>query len=288
MVVQSTHKTLGAMSQAAMLHVRKALVDRQQMAAALQLVQSTSPNYMLLASLEAARAEMDARGEDLMSSTMDLARNCAVRIASLKGFEVLGVEHVGMNERDSEGNRMVFALDQTRVTMMVPRGVTGYELDTHLIDRFGVYCELPSFKHLTLVLTPGNTKEDVDRLVLALSLFEATSVEEMMIEGLEESEMPSTGSVFGEETGMTPRDAFFADSEVVATDEAIGRICAETLCPYPPGVPVLVPGERITEECVYVLRKVLDMGGSVSGASDESLSKIRVIANGEGPGDCHT
>lgn len=278
-VVQSTHKTLSALTQAAMMHVRKSSVDRQKIAAALQLVQSTSPSNLLLASLEATRALMDEQGEDLMSRTIDIARNCAVRIASLKGFSVLGIDGVGIQQRDAFGQSYIHALDPMRITVVLPNEINGYDMDTLLIDRFGVYAELPSFKHITFAISPGNTQSDVDRLVTALALYEATSGEGLP--NLESSGNSISGpcSSFAEATGLTPRDAFFANSEVVDADQAVGRICVETLCPYPPGVPVVVPGERITEKCISVLRAVLDAGGSVSGASDESLSTVRVVAN---------
>lgn len=276
-VVQSTHKTLPALSQAAMMHVRRERVSKEKVVAALRMVQSTSPNYLLLASLEAARAVMEERGEDLMSRTIDLARNCAVRIASLEGFQVLGVESVGAEgECRARRERLMYALDPTRVTVFLPEGVTGYDLDTHLIDRFGVYCELPSFKHVTFVITPGNTQADVDRLVTSLALYEATSHQGMLDMEIPKNQSPSRGSVFGEQTDVSPRAAFFADAVTVLADDAVGRICVETLCPYPPGIPIVVPGERITADCVEVLQAVLEAGGSVSGASDESLSTLRV------------
>lgn len=280
-VVQSTHKTLSALSQAAMIHVCKSSIDRQKIGAALQLVQSTSPSNLLLASLEATRALMDQKGEDLMSQTIDIARNCAVRIASLEGFSVLGVENVGMTERGADGHPLVHALDPTRVTVLLPGGITGYDMDTLLIDRFGVYAELPSFKHITFVFSPGNTRSEVDRLVTALALYEATSHEGMPDMEIAANEVPSSCSVFAEATGVAPRDAFFAEAEVVDAEDAIGRICAETLSPYPPGIPTVVSGERITQECINILRAVLDAGGSVSGASDESLSTVRVVTNEE-------
>lgn len=281
MVVQSTHKTLSALAQAAMLHVHGATVERKKVASVLQVIQSSSPSNLLLASLEAARGLMDEQGEDLMSRTIDLARSCAVRIASLEGYSVLGVEDVGLIGEDNGAGETHFMhdLDPTRVTVLLPGGVTGYDIDTHLIDRFGIFCELPSFKHITFVFTPGNTRAEVDRLVTALALFEATSHKGMPDMKVTKNKAKGRCSVFGQQIGVTPRAAFFARAETVSADAAVGRICAETLCPYPPGVPVLFAGERITQECIDTLRRVLDAGGSVSGASDESLSTVRVVAD---------
>lgn len=272
-VVQSTHKTLTAFSQAAMMHVHLSSVDQRKIASALQLVQTTSPNYLLLASLEATRALMEVSGEHLMSRTIDLARNAAVRIATLEGMSVLGIENVGIQGPDQ--NPFVYDIDPTRVTVLLPSSVTGYDLDTNLIDRFGVYAELPSFRHITFVFSIGNTKDDVDNLVTALSLYNAT-VPGWMPE-LDGQEFAQRCNVTGEQTHISPRDAFFAESEAVDAYQAVGRISVETLCPYPPGIPVLVAGERVTNESVDTLKAVIDAGGSVSGAGDEFLSTIRVM-----------
>lgn len=274
-VIQSTHKTLGAWSQAAMMHVRKSSIDKQQIASALQLMQSTSPNYLLLSSLEAARALMDREGEHLMFRTIKLAQSSAIRIASLPGFSVLGINGVGMSSPD-DAESMIHDLDPTRITVILPPGISGYEIDTHLIDRFGVYAELPSFRHITFVFSPGNDQNDVDTLVTSLSLYEATS--DLRTDLISAESPTSKFPVFGEQTMVSPRDAFFAESERVDADDAIGRVSVETLCPYPPGIPVIVPGERISAECIQLIRSVLDAGGSVSGASDESLSTIRVLS----------
>lgn len=275
-VVQSTHKTLTAFTQAAMLHVRHDAVDESHVSAALQLVQSTSPNYLLLASLDATRALMQGCGYELMTNTIMLARSCAQRVATLKGFSVLGLKagaesELGESNPKSQRGESMYALDPTRITVLLPGHVTGYDLDTHLIDRFGVYAELPSFRHVTFVVTPGTTQEDIDTLVASLAVYNATS------EGSPSSRGFKCGSMGIRDIKMTPRQAFFAPSTTVDVSASVGRVCAETLCPYPPGIPVLFPGEVVTQESIGILKAVLDAGGSVSGARDDTLSTIRVI-----------
>lgn len=276
-VVQSTHKTLTAFTQAAMLHIRRAAVDEPRVSAALQLVQSTSPSYLLLASLDATRALMQSRGHELMGNTIMIARRCAQRIAALDGFSVLGLEsgseskHMNLTSM-SQLFDSIHALDPTRITVLLPAHMTGYDIDTHLIDRFGVYSELPSFRHITFVVTPGSTEKDVDVLVTSLAVYTATSKEKSPF-----SDGFKCGNVGTQDMSMTPRQAFFAPSTEVEISEAVGRVCAETLCPYPPGIPVLLPGEVITQGSINNLRAVLEAGGSVSGARDDTLSTIRVI-----------
>lgn len=280
-VVQSTHKTLPALTQAAMMHVRKSFIETDKISSALRLVQSTSPNYLLLGSLEATRVLMQNEGEDLMSRTIDLARNCAVRIASLDNFAVLGVDSGKEDQSYDAPDIFLYDLDPTRVTVLLPPTITGYELDTHLIDRFGVYAELPSFRHITFVFTPGSTQMDVDTLVTSLSLYNATVPAPLAL--TYHDDMMHKSTITGQKTSVTPRYAFFAEWESVPTDESIGRITVETLSPYPPGIPVLVAGERITEESISILRAVLDAGGTVSGGTDETLSTIRVIVSDDEP-----
>lgn len=281
-VVQSTHKTLTAFTQAAMLHFQRAAVDESRVSAALQLVQSTSPNYLLMASLDATRALMQGSGRELMEKTIMLAHRCAQRIASLEGFSVVGLEtqhqcdgdELEISKISSPCDSSMHARDPTRITVLLPENVTGYDIDTHLIDRFGVYAELPSFRHITFVVTPGTTQEDVDTLVTSLAVYNATSREKSPF-----SNGFKCGNIGIQDVKMTPRQAFFAPSTTVDVSEVVGRVCAETLCPYPPGIPVLLPGEVVTQESVDILKAVLDAGGSVSGARDDTLSTIRVIEN---------
>ncbi|PXF48131.1 Arginine decarboxylase [Gracilariopsis chorda] len=277
-VVQSTHKTLTAMSQAAMMHVRKASVDTRQLRSALQLVQTTSPNYLLLASLDGTRALMEERGKALMTQTIDLARDCASRIAKLEGFEVLGTNGVGMEAVNSE-NYLVYGLDCTRITVLLPSGMIGYDLDSYLIDQYGVYAELPAFRHLTFVLSPGTSQKDVDVLVTSLSKYKTTAVEINKPNGATRVNWEDTFK--DDNSAISPRDAFFADSMTLKTEDAIGRISVDTLCPYPPGIPLIIGGERITRKHIDILRAVLEAGGSVSGAADNELSTIRVVAEEE-------
>lgn len=273
-VLHSVHKTLPAMTQSAIMHVRRhSGVDDTRVRAALRLVQSSSPNYILLASLDAARALMQEEGRALLTRTIALARLCAKRIARLDGFSVLNL--TSFDEPNMTNRASIYAHDPTRVTVLLPSHVSGYDVDEILIDRFGVYAELPSFRHITFIFTPGTTEEDVDRLVTSLTVYAATTPIPKTKSGIHPG-LPMFSPV-QYTMRMTPRQAFFAPSQSVPAAKAIGCISAETLCPYPPGIPVLLPGEIVTQHGIQLLKTVLDAGGSVSGASDNTLSTIRVI-----------
>lgn len=272
-VLQSVHKTLPALTQAAIMHANKYSIDEGRIRAALQLVQSSSPNYLLLASIDSARALMSSTGNALLKRTVALTDNCAQRVSELPGFSVLG-------RSTSETVDGVFAFDPTRLTILLPRWLSGYDLDDQLIDQYGVYVELPSFRHLTLVFTVGSSRNDVDHFVDALSrLVKRTPVDDSECRN---PIFPTAGlnvDIYNhnEFAPMTPRDAFFSTATEVQVNDAVGRISADTLCPYPPGIPAVLPGEVITDDSLHFLKAVLKAGGSVSGAADKGLSKVRVI-----------
>lgn len=266
LVVHATHYSLSGMLQTGMLHVKKHSnnIDFNRVCSAVSVVQPANPSYLLLTSIEAVCAEMRARGPLHMEKTIELARQCAKRISSLQGFRVLSELGQGWER------------DETRVTVVMENGESGYDLDTNLIERFGIYCELPSFRRVTLVFSVGNTQEEVDLLITALSLIAITRPEGILIAEQVES-FPALSQITGIPRGITPREAFFAETEEVDLMECVGRISANSLTPHPPGIPVVASGEQITSECVNVLMRVLDAGGSVSGAEDGTLERIRVI-----------
>jgi lysine decarboxylase len=261
LVVQSTHKTLGAMSQASMLHVRGTRVDRDRLRQALQSIQSTSPSYLLLASLDGARHQMASRGQELMDRTLALARDAREYLSQLAGLEILEVGRLGVK-----------CLDATRLTVRTAGlGLTGFEVDERLRRQWQVTAELPLPQHLTFMITLGNDCADIDRLVGA---FTALSQERSPTAlAIPPAFVPAPTPL-----RLSPRQAFFASKQAVPGEQAIGEISAELLCPYPPGIPVLIPGEEITAEAIAYLRQVAAWGGTIAGSSDPTLSQFKIIA----------
>lgn len=277
LAVQSTHKVLSGLTQSAMLHLgRGDRVSADRIAQALQLVQSTSPSYVLLASLDAARMQMATQGEALMAGALLLAREARDRLSSLPGIELfaLPVPQPGFAR-----------LDPTRLTVDVRGlGQSGFDLDEVLNQDHGVVAELPSLHHLTFIVSLGNRAADIERLVDGLgAIAAAQALEAKRGNGLPnrlDAHCENPGEINDEvygETVMTPRDAHFSASELLDPLSAVGRISAETVCPYPPGIPVLLPGEQISGAAIAYLKRVKAMGGVISGASDPSLETLRVV-----------
>ncbi|MEP0872605.1 aminotransferase class I/II-fold pyridoxal phosphate-dependent enzyme [Trichocoleus desertorum AS-A10] len=264
LAVQSIHKVLSAMTQAAMLHVQGERVDRDRLTKALQLVQSTSPSYLLLASLDAARQQMATQGQALMTQTLQLADLARTQISQILGLQVLQLEQAG-----SPG----FAtLDRTRLTVTVSGlGLTGFEADEILNEEFGVTAELPSLQHLTFIISLGNTEADIQQLVMALK-----SLTEGHHGSLPSNLVGANGRLPLPNVMLSPRDAWFAPTETVAIAQAVNRVSAELVCPYPPGIPILVPGEAIASEAINYLQQVLAAGGFITGCADASLQTLKV------------
>lgn len=273
LAVQSTHKVLGAMTQAAMLHLRSAYIDPQRVQQALQLVQSTSPSYLLLASLDAARQQMALQGQVLMAHTLASATYARDELSNLSGLAVLGLE--------TDGHTSGFVdLDRTRLTVgLTQLGLTGYEADELLRQQFGVTAELPSSNSLTFILSLGNTQQDVEQLIQAwrsLSQSYPTFHPLVISPASSYSSGSSTNSVLPVPP-LTPRQAFFAASETVPFTATGDRLSAELICPYPPGIPLLMPGERITPALLHQLHFLSTQKTTITGCADPSLQTLKVV-----------
>ncbi|HEY9666361.1 MAG TPA: aminotransferase class I/II-fold pyridoxal phosphate-dependent enzyme [Coleofasciculaceae cyanobacterium] len=277
LTVQSTHKVLGAMTQASMLHIQGNRLNRERLNKALQIVQSTSPSYLLLASLDAARQQIALHGEQLMTQTLQLADIARQRISQISGLSVL-------EPRKTPG---FFALDRTRLTVKVSElGLSGFEADEIFLEQLGVIAELPTLQHLTFIISLGNTQTDIEQLVQAFTTLTREKYRSNSVTSLDQvfqrwkSELlfihPSS---FILQPELSPRDAFFAPTETVQIDQTLDRISAELICPYPPGIPALMPGEIINPAAIEYLQQVLNLGGNITGCSDPTLKTLKVVSN---------
>lgn len=259
--VQSTHKTLSSLTQSAMLHRQGDRVPSGRLAQALQLVQSTSPSALLLASLDAARHQIAAQGKPLLAQTLMLSRAARQQLSALAPLRVL-----------TPAAAAPFSLDLTRLTIDVSRlDITGFEGDAWLCDR-GVVAELPEQRSLTFILSLGNCEADVVRLVDAVTDLVSSVVSS--VQG--QARFTETSALPIPSLNCSPREAFFAPGEVVSPDAAVGRTCKATICPYPPGIPALLPGEVVSAEVLARLRAIAASGGILTGCDDlEALAVVK-------------
>ena len=279
---QSTHKVMSAFSQASMIHVNDPKFNEHIFRENFNMHTSTSPQYAMIASLDVARKQMVMEGYKLLSRTLALATELRKQINSTGVFRVLELEELLPDEVRHDGIR----LDPTKVTVDISRsGYTVEELQRELFDRYNIQVEKSTFNTLTLLLTIGTTRSKVSRLYDAL----------MRI--AREGRAPQRLYQFPDIPEFTrlrflPRDAYYAGGEAVPLlDEKdnvnralVDRICADQITPYPPGIPVLVPGQLITRNVIDFLvgllrsQKRVEMHGIVY---DGYLPCLRVLKASE-------
>lgn len=268
LVVQSTHKTLSALTQASMLHQRSAIVNAARVSSALQMLQSSSPSNLLLASLEGVCHQMLTDGHQRLTQTLALAHEARKNVAAVTGLKVL--------QHPQYSTPGFCNLDSTRLTVDVSGlGLDGFTADEICTAQFGVIAELPTFRHLTFLLSLGNTSEDLERLCYALAhlgqhLPSTQSSADLTAELQLKPTLPSCPT-------LSPRDAYFAPRLTMPIVQAVGHISAETLCPYPPGIAITLPGEVITAEAIASLQQTQAVGGLITGCTDSTLQQIQVV-----------
>ncbi len=276
LVISSTHKIVGSLTQSAMLHLGAAgldLIGEDIVDRAVTLTESTSPNSLLAGSLDAARRQAAVHGRELLSKTMAALAIARAEIQAIDGLEVL-------DERMT-GRPGVFAYDPLRLAVDV-RGVaaSGYELAPMLREIGDINLELYGQNVLVAVFGMGERglAEETSRLVAALR----TAAERVGLDPGGASASFAPAPPWGE-LAMTPREAYLGAQEVVPASQAAGRIAAESLATYPPGIPNVLPGERLTAETLAYVRQTLEVGGSVRGASDRLLRTVRVVLERQEP-----
>jgi arginine decarboxylase len=276
LTVQSTHKVLGAMTQASMLHVQGDRLNRHRLSQALQQVQSTSPSYLLLASLDAARHQMATQGEKLMSHTLKLAELARHQLQKIPNLSVFSAPSEYDTQKSVKKKTGFVDLDQTRLTVDVSGlGLSGYQADEILHQQWGVTPELPSLRHLTFIISLGNTPADIEQLIQGLTVL--SNCEYSTSESV--WHLPQVNLISPEISSVIdPRTAFFAPVQRRSLSQSMGYMSAGLVCPYPPGIPVLIPGETITVEKVQFLQTVLALGATLTGCSDPTLATINVVA----------
>ncbi len=266
LVIQSTHKVLGSLTQSSMLHLQGSRVDPERISRALRLVQSSSPSYLLLASLDGARAQMDREGSLLLDKTLNLAKSARSQLKSIK--------HLSILEQSSYHGEGFKSLDLSRLTVKTSQlGLSGFWVDRWLRQNRNITAELPNLHNLTFMITIGNSAQDISNLVEA---FQALVKE---VGQSAEIPLPLMPPSVNDILELSPREAFFGKSEIINHSLAPGRICAELICPYPPGIPLIMPGEQISQAQLDYLNVALQQGAIVAGCQDTNVETIKVLLN---------
>ncbi len=269
-MLTSTHKIAGSLTQSAMLHVGNRTdpprIDPEEIARVIRLLRSTSQSSLLLGSLDAARRQLAVHGEALLHETLALIHRIRDKLATTPGVAVLGPEFVGRPG--------VAAWDPLRIVLDVRgTGRTGYEVADALRNTYDGNIELAT--HATIVLLVGIAEQphalervagDIDEVVKAIAAPDAHV-----------NPTEPLGAAPELEVVTPPREAFLGRTEVLDVRAAVGRVSSESIAGYPPGIPALLPGERITAEAVDHLQALVAAGARLHGASSPDFATVHVL-----------
>ena len=285
MAAQSTHKILGALTQASLLQVKGSRIDLRHAADVVSLLTTTSPNYLLMGSLDAARAQLAERGPAMLEDALRAARVLRGELKKISGLRVIGPEHV-------VGRYGIAAIDSTKVTVNFREWDCSGIKAGELLRKEKIAVELTDPQNILFLVTyadwePVRWPDTVARICRALRTLQPQKnpLEARPVRRVREEAATVAGKTdalsmdFPETEPAVPlRRVFYGTKKVVPLAEAAGQICAEPVSFYPPGIPVILPGERFTDAVVNWCAVMKKQGLPVSGPADVSLQTVRVLA----------
>jgi arginine decarboxylase len=265
MAATSVHKLGGSMTQSSILNIKGELVSPKRVQSIISMLTTTSTSYLLLASLDTARRRLATEGKELAEKAISLAEKTRNEINEIDQLYCVGKEILG--------TKATFDYDPTKLTISVKDlGITGYDVEKLLREEWNIEVELSDMYNILCIITPGDTEAETSVLTNALKKLSDTYKHQ--------AAKKETINVFVPDIpvlALTPRDAFYSETEVVPFEHSAGRIIAEFIMVYPPGIPIFIPGEIITEENLSYVKKNQDIGLPVQGPEDFNLDYLRVI-----------
>ena len=261
MAAASIHKTGGSLTQSSILLTRKP-VNPDYVRQTITLTQSTSASYLLLSSLDIARRRLYHKGREMYEKTMEFADYAREEINALGGYYAFGTELV-------DGDA-AFAFDRTKLSVHTRDiGLAGIEVYDYLRDDYGIQIEFGDIGNLLAILSAGDRMMDVERLISALA--EIKRLHERSPAGLFDHEY------IDPVIAMAPQDAFYTPKRRVPMKDSVGHIAGEFVMSYPPGIPIVAPGERITPDILEHILFAKDRGCFMTGTEDMNLDYIQVV-----------
>jgi arginine decarboxylase len=262
--VTSVHKSGAAVEQSSVFHLQGDRVDPAVLAAREDLLGTTSPSSLVYATLDGWRRQMVEHGESLLGAALALAHETRAAL-EMPGVHVMGAEFVGPDA--------AMSFDPLKIVLDVSGlGISGYQATDWLREHERVTVGLSDHRRIVAHLTIADDEHSAATLVRAV-----TALTKADLPRPREVDLPDPADL-ELETAMLPRDAFFAATEQVAAEKAVGRVSAEMLTPYPPGAPAVLPGEVITTEVLDYLRSGLAAGMQLPDPVDADLDSVRVVA----------
>lgn len=260
----SVHKLGGSMTQSSILNIREGRISVNRVKSVMSMLTTTSTSYLLLASLDTARKQLVQHGREMMERVIELAKFARDEINLIPGLYCVGEEILG--------SEATYSMDPSKLIIQVRGlGLTGHQAEVWLRAKYNIEVELSDLYNILCIITPGDTILTVSTLVQALRELARIHM------GSESAKTFDVHLPEIPELALSPREAFYSDTEFIPLEEAANRIMAEFVMVYPPGIPILLPGEVISQDNINYIIENIKAGLPVQGPEDESLRTIRVI-----------
>ena len=270
MSAASIHKTAGSLTQSSVLLSRGGLIPQDRIKHSLGLTFTSSASYLLMCSLDIARKQLATKGPEMLEETLELARWAREEINRIPGFHAFGHELAGWAG--------CFDFDETKLGVNVRNtGYTGYQIEGMLRESFNIQVEMADLYNILAIISIGDRKEDIAALVNALGKLSLGRSENIRTNDFIIPENP--------EMIVTPRDAFYNEKKTVRLEDSAGEIAGEMVMAYPPGIPVICLGERITSDVIDYIKLLKEERCELQGTCDPKVDYIRVLgSNRDGTG----
>lgn len=261
----SVHKLGGSMTQTSVLNVREGFVTYGRVHSIISMLTTTSTSYLLLASLDAARKQLATKGRQLIDKAVKLATQARAAVNEIPGLYCFGPEIIGQSSTR-------FDFDPTKLCINVNElGVSGAEVEKMLREEFNIEVEMSDLYNILCIVSLGDVEEDLEALISALRVLSARFYRTRPATVVK-VQVPVTPIL-----AMSPRDAFYAETEEVPLMEAEGRVIAESIMVYPPGIPILSPGEIVAHENLAYIMDCIEAGLPVQGTEDPDIEYVKVV-----------
>lgn len=258
----SMHKTGGSMTQSSMLLLKGDKLDPGYVKSVLNLTQTTSASYVLMASLDVARKQLATKGRQMLDEVLRLSRTARNKINEIPGLRAFGKEVTG-----TPGS---FAFDETKLGVNVMGlGLTGFEVESLLRKRYDIQVEMADLYNILAIVSLGDDEISIAKLVDGLRGIAADHGGHTIKNATRSPIMP--------DLIVSPRDAYYSRKKVVRLEDAEGEISGEMVMAYPPGIPVVCPGERITAEIIDYIKALKNEKCQLQGTEDPYADYIKVL-----------
>jgi arginine/lysine/ornithine decarboxylase len=261
MAAISMHKTGGSLTQSSFL-LTGPRMNSGYVRQVINLTQTTSGSYLLMSSLDVSRRRLALQGKEIFSKVLELAEYARGEIQEIGGYYAFSKEIINGDS--------IFDFDRTKLSVhTLDLGLAGVEVYELLRDEYGIQIEFGDIGNFLAIVSVGDRALAIERLVSSLSEIKRLYAKD------------STGMFDHEyiapDVAMPPQDAFYAESRRVPLRESSGAVCAEFVMAYPPGIPILAPGERVTDEILAYIRYAKEKGSRMIGTEDLSLEYIKIV-----------